>query len=280
MKNKTTAGILALFLGGIGVHRFYLGQAGLGILHLIFCWTFIPSFVAFIDAIIFFTNSEEVFDAKYNYKYMATTLYHNQKGQQAAASPQIIINNNTAGGNMTQGPAQTSHSTPTANSNANRPPVAKQVPAKSATPKKDPFEKKGDLKYEDYDFDGAIADYLKSLNVRSKNPEVHFKLSCLYSIMEKVDSSFFHLSKAVEQGYFDFEKIKTHDHLAYLRTQQPEFDYFVAAGYKLEGKKKKPTPTLNLSDEVISRIEKLAELRDKGIINDEEFQDQKGRLLG
>lgn len=27
MKNKTTAGLLALFLGGIGVHKFYLGKS-------------------------------------------------------------------------------------------------------------------------------------------------------------------------------------------------------------------------------------------------------------
>ena len=66
MKNKTTAAILAFFLGGIGVHRFYLGQAGKGILCIVFCWTFIPAFIAFIDFIVFLTMSEESFDKKYN----------------------------------------------------------------------------------------------------------------------------------------------------------------------------------------------------------------------
>ncbi|GAB2798576.1 TM2 domain-containing protein [Rhabdobacter roseus] len=66
MKNKTTAGILALFLGGLGVHRFYLGQTGLGILYLVFCWTFIPAIVALIDGIIFLTQSEASFNQKYN----------------------------------------------------------------------------------------------------------------------------------------------------------------------------------------------------------------------
>lgn len=28
MKNKNTAGILALFLGGVGMHKFYLGKWG------------------------------------------------------------------------------------------------------------------------------------------------------------------------------------------------------------------------------------------------------------
>jgi TM2 domain-containing membrane protein YozV len=49
-KNPTTAVLLALFLGGIGAHKFYLGQTGLGILYLIFCWTGIPSVVAVIEA--------------------------------------------------------------------------------------------------------------------------------------------------------------------------------------------------------------------------------------
>ena len=65
MKNKTTAGLLALFLGGIGVHKFYLGKAS-GIWYLLFCWTFIPVIVAFIEAISLFTMSEEEFDEKYN----------------------------------------------------------------------------------------------------------------------------------------------------------------------------------------------------------------------
>jgi TM2 domain-containing membrane protein YozV len=48
-KNPTTAMLLALFLGGIGAHKFYLGQPGLGVLYLIFSWTFIPAIVSFIE---------------------------------------------------------------------------------------------------------------------------------------------------------------------------------------------------------------------------------------
>ncbi len=66
MKNKTTAAILAFFLGGLGVHRFYLGQAGLGLIYLIFCWTLIPSLIAFIDFIVFLTMDENIFNEKYN----------------------------------------------------------------------------------------------------------------------------------------------------------------------------------------------------------------------
>lgn len=64
-KSKVTAGILALFLGGIGAHRFYLGQTGIGLIYLLTCWTFIPGLVAFIEAIMFFAMSDQDFHARY-----------------------------------------------------------------------------------------------------------------------------------------------------------------------------------------------------------------------
>lgn len=48
-KDRTTGLLLTLFLGGIGAHHFYLGKVGLGVLYLLFCWTFIPAIVALIE---------------------------------------------------------------------------------------------------------------------------------------------------------------------------------------------------------------------------------------
>jgi TM2 domain-containing membrane protein YozV len=48
-KDPTTAALLALFLGGLGAYHFYMGNTGLGILYLVFVWTYIPSIIAFFE---------------------------------------------------------------------------------------------------------------------------------------------------------------------------------------------------------------------------------------
>ncbi|MDE6881557.1 MAG: TM2 domain-containing protein [Lachnospiraceae bacterium] len=50
--SKTAYCLLAFFLGGIGIHKFYSGRIAAGILYLLFCWTGIPAFIAFIEFII------------------------------------------------------------------------------------------------------------------------------------------------------------------------------------------------------------------------------------
>jgi TM2 domain-containing membrane protein YozV len=66
-KSRIAAALFAFFLGGFGGHKFYLGQIGLGILYLIFFWTFIPAIVAFIEFILLLTMSDETFNQKYGH---------------------------------------------------------------------------------------------------------------------------------------------------------------------------------------------------------------------
>jgi len=51
-----------LLLGGLGVHKFYLGSVGLGIACLLFCWTFIPAIIGFIEGLVILTMSEATFN--------------------------------------------------------------------------------------------------------------------------------------------------------------------------------------------------------------------------
>lgn len=64
-KSRTTAGLLGIFLGGLGIHKFYLGQGGAGLLYLVFCWTYIPAIIGFIEGITYFAMSDQQFAEKY-----------------------------------------------------------------------------------------------------------------------------------------------------------------------------------------------------------------------
>ena len=69
MKNRYIAALLAFFLGGLGVHKFYLGK-WTGILYLVLCWTYIPSIIALVEGILYLVNGEDAFNEKYNQKAM------------------------------------------------------------------------------------------------------------------------------------------------------------------------------------------------------------------
>ena len=63
--SKTTAALLALFLGGVGIHRFYLGQWW-GIFYLLMVWTLIPIFVALVEFVVFLACDQVKWDQKHN----------------------------------------------------------------------------------------------------------------------------------------------------------------------------------------------------------------------
>ncbi len=64
-KDRLTAAVLAMVLGGLGIHRFYLGDFGLGILYLLFFWTTIPAFVGLIEGIILLASTDQEFIQRY-----------------------------------------------------------------------------------------------------------------------------------------------------------------------------------------------------------------------
>ncbi len=64
-KNRVAAALFAIFLGGLGIHKFYLGQVGMGIVYLIFFWSVIPVIVGFVEGVIYLTMSDADFMIKY-----------------------------------------------------------------------------------------------------------------------------------------------------------------------------------------------------------------------
>ena len=50
--NKVMYIVLSLFLGGLGIHKFYADKVVQGVVYLLFFWTLIPHVIAIITGII------------------------------------------------------------------------------------------------------------------------------------------------------------------------------------------------------------------------------------
>lgn len=67
MKNKQTATLLALLLGGLGVHYFYLGKPIKGLFYM--CIAPLAIVLSIVDAIEFSKMRSDAFNAIYNSDY-------------------------------------------------------------------------------------------------------------------------------------------------------------------------------------------------------------------
>jgi TM2 domain-containing membrane protein YozV len=66
MKTKWVSAFLAFFLGGFGIHKFYLWKNIQWFIYLLFFWTYIPALFALIDFFVILTTSQQDFDNQYN----------------------------------------------------------------------------------------------------------------------------------------------------------------------------------------------------------------------
>lgn len=63
--NQVAAGVLALLLGGLGVHKFYQGNVKLGVLYLCFSWTLIPALLGLVEGILILVADEDEYERKF-----------------------------------------------------------------------------------------------------------------------------------------------------------------------------------------------------------------------
>lgn len=64
-KSRIVAALLAFFLGAFGIHKFYLGQTGWGVVYLLLCWTFIPTLISLIESVLYLLSTKRAFAIKY-----------------------------------------------------------------------------------------------------------------------------------------------------------------------------------------------------------------------
>ena len=281
MKNKVVAGVLALTFGGFGVHQFYLGNTTRGIFYVVFFWTLIPSILSIIDAIKVLSMDDRTFDERYNWKYLDDRYqdldsdYERRRYEQDRRRQDYRSDRNRTA-------RQTAYNDTQAQSvedwRRERAMQKQQQHQRKPIVKANPYRESGVRKFKAYDFEGAIIDFEKALDVEPQDIASHFNLACAYSIMEEKEEAFFHLDRAIKYGFKDIKRIQNHDSLAFLRMQE-EFFEFQRNGYQLGTAKDDSEKSLNENGNLLDQLQKLAELRDKGLLTEEEFSNQKRRLL-
>ena len=250
MKDKTMAGILALFLGIFGVHRFYLGQIVLGMVYL-----FIPPVsvvLGIIDAMVLLSMDQDKFDEKYNRRYLEKRdKSHKMKSGRNYDDRYRRSNRDTAA---------------------------------SAVKSSQALMSSGLKKYKGYEYEAALADFQEALGISPRDPEVHFMLACTYSLLENTERAFFHLDKAVAFGMTDRSRIKTEDGLAFLRSQD-SFLFFEENEYRLlarVGERAGNVPggeDTTAGGDLLDQLSRLESLRNRGLLTEEEFEGQKRKLF-
>jgi tetratricopeptide (TPR) repeat protein len=137
-----------------------------------------------------------------------------------------------------------------------------------------------DLIYKGNDFAAAgkrqeaIEVYKSALIYSEKSPNTNFKLAKMYSLENDSDNSFMFLSKAVEDGFNDFEMINNDISLIYLRNDS-RYREFATNGYKTSKIQKEDGRPLSRLDE----LGKLSSLYEKGVLTIEEFENEKKKIL-
>jgi TM2 domain-containing membrane protein YozV len=262
-RSRILAAVLAFAGGIIGAHKFYLKDAGGSIFYmfLLFVGTMISIpitfFLGLIDGFKLLGMNDETFDRKYNRGFVQR-------------NPVIERRRDAQMRKYESEDMRRGFQTPSVRVRVN------------------PFKSSGLAKYKDFDLEAAIEDFVKGLEIEPNDIALHFNLACAYSLTEKKDLAFEHLAKSVALGFNDFERIQSHDDLAFVRIQ-PEYDGFKKSGFKMipkersssAGTKGNNSSTIpqESTEFVLSQIEKLETLKSRGIISESEYVLEKRKLM-
>lgn len=140
--------------------------------------------------------------------------------------------------------------------------------------------------FEKREFNEASGILRRLIGLDSQEGIHHFNLACCLSELKNPEAMK-HIALAISKGYADFNKIKTYNSLSWIRKQEG-YDAFVKSGYSMEytaADKKENTTTekkeasKDSTSDMIEKIEKLANLKEKGMLSQEEYEEQKKKIL-
>ena len=314
MRDKTIAAILAFFGGIVGLQRFYLGQKGMGMAHLFFFVLALSAgpnpftvmllslalIFGIVDAISYLSMDPREFDLKYNQPVTQTSPGYGQ-AQAEPAQKRGIMNDRERRfqERQRQRAEREKEQERRAKERFNQhvEPSDKRTVTQASRRDIGRVDRERGVRYfREYEYEEAIASFKRALEKNPRDVASHFNIACAYSVEEETDRAFYHLDRAVALGFDDFERIRTHDSLAYLRIQRA-FPDFERNGFRLATSAAPAAPP-NLDDplvatemppleteapvhdELLEQLQRLAALREKGLLTELEFVTQKRRLLG
>lgn len=269
MKDRKIAALLAFIGGAIGLHKFYLGKVGQGVFYCILClvtFATLPALLGLIDAAVLMGQDDQTFQEKYaqSQSNTATAREYRRKQQR-----------NIARGHRPEWQQRYD---------------SREVVVDKRNAAFETLKQGGIKKFRNFEFKNAIQDFTAALEYDARDVSLHFNLACCYSLQEEVDKAYIHLAQAVAYGFNDFNRILTHDALAYLRIQ-PTFPKFQENGYaslpkreKVEKAEEKSAVEEELSlphvpnNDLLDEIRQLNSLKDLGLLSEEEFERQKSKL--
>ena len=259
-RNRVIAALLAFVGGSFGLHKLYLKDSGGFIFFMIMMIlgfiTSIPitAFLGFLHGFKLITMSDDEFDRKYNRGYVQRDTRLEKRRDENFRKYQTEDK-------------RRGYATP------------------KAIIKNNVFKSSGLAKYKEFDLEGAIEDFKKGLDLEPNDIALNFNIACAYSLTEQKALAYQHLAKAVNLGFSDFERIQTHDDLAYVRIQK-EFDEFrqsqfrrVPASLMTSVPHQREQKTPDESPLVLDQLEKLTSLRDRGLLTQDEFEREQKKLI-
>lgn len=256
-KSKSTATLLAFFGGALGLHKFYLGETGKGIMYIFLSYMLlglfripITVFLGIIDAIKLTSMSNEEFQDKYASRTREERrAYRRSRNQNRDSSGNYRDDN-------------------------------RRYKYQAKRQRKNPFKISGKKKFDDYDLEEALKDFDQALVIEPDDPEIHINLAAIYSLLEKKQKAYDHIKTAINKGWKKTDEILTRDEFAYIRIQ-PDFEVFKSSGFLSSEQASLSAPKGDLlqDDLLLSQLNKLKNLREKGLLSEKEFLLEKEKLF-
>ncbi len=246
--------VFAITLGWCGVHRFIMGQWQWGLAHIfmfvasmailegapgITPWTTLSAFVAYYTAFRWWRMSNEEFADEYLEPVEEEVGGKYLKGT-ATANPKVI-----------SGKAR------------------RKILASAKT------------LYDRFDYQGASELYEDALDMDLSDGDSRVLAARCYSLLEDAEAAYRHLRKAVLLKANNLDIISKDEGFAWLRTRE-DYTSRRRAGYgPIESfvDSSSPQALPPRQDNILERLEKLGELKERGLLDDDEFIREKKRLL-